>query len=246
MASQFLRLKIAPITRREKKVHISKEDIRVISSGTCNRRTAIVPKSPATRRVPERKATQISIKENARFASGLPQNPSPARPRAYSRKSSNLLRRAHVRKKSNDTPRDEAEHILPGSPVAASPEPLSPTQERDYFPPLTSPGASIQRYPSSIFEDYLDEPESAIDSPVYTIDALKAQTKHKSSLNEDEHDIWGRYWTENMQADKGDGRRPQPQRTTTLQVAEMIRNRRKDARDYRMNTMESCMEECED
>jgi len=236
------------MTRREKKVHISKEDIRVISCGTSNRRTAIVPKSPATRRVPERTVTQISVKENARFACGVPQNPSPAHGRAYPRKSSNLLRRAHIKKNSKNE-YIEVERILHGGPLATSPEPADLIQERGYVSPLMESNASLQRYPSSIFENYLDafdEPESTINSPVHTIEALKAQTRRKSSFNGDEHDIWGGFLPENMQENIVDERRPELHRTTTLQVAELIRNRRKNARDYRMNTMESYVEECED
>jgi hypothetical protein len=99
--------------------------------------------------------------------------------------------------------------------------------------PSTGRG-TLYRYPS-VFEDYFDEPASAMDSPIHTIEDL---------VDRKEKQVWGKYWSEEMH--KASTARPlPPQRATTIEVKELIRHRRKAAGGtvMRMDTMASWIEE---
>ncbi|PVG03559.1 hypothetical protein CPB86DRAFT_793469 [Serendipita vermifera] len=95
--------------------------------------------------------------------------------------------------------------------------------------PSTGRG-TLYRYPS-VFEDYFEEPSSAMASPIHTIEDL---------VDQKEKQVWGKYWTEDMH--KASTARPVPQRTTTLEVKELIVHRRRVA-GIRMDTMASWAEE---
>lgn len=222
MATDCHKSKIIPVASYIR-VQFKNFNIKVISTGTNNRRTAIVPKSPATKRPPERKVTQLTVKQNMKLAYQLPlhepRSPSFVMSRADSRKSPiavRLHRRAHA--KNPFGKEHPANKILGGSPTVASPDRTtsSPIEERDDHA-INAPNESNtwQLYPSSIFGDYFSEPESTIESPIHTIEPLKARSKRRSrGFNGDEGDIWGAFWTDKMEMHPE--RRLVPERTANL------------------------------
>jgi hypothetical protein len=120
---------------------------------------------------------------------------------------------------------------------STEPEPitLNTTTTRPVLKKGPSTGrGTLYRYPS-VFEDYFDEPASAMDSPIHTIEDL---------VDRKEKQVWGKYWSEEMH--KASTARPlPPQRATTIEVKELIRHRRKAAGGtvMRMDTMASWIEE---
>lgn len=134
--------------------------------------------------------------------------------------------------------------MIAESPTQATPDrdsflSLTPTQAKPRESPLTPAWAKPSkpvRYPS-IFEDYYEDAGPALDSPIHTIEEIVA---------EKEHDTWGRYWDDKMDGHAPpEAQKPVLQRAATLEVADLLKSRRRHAQDFRQDSLASLREDDE-
>jgi hypothetical protein len=210
---------------------------KIISSGTNNRSVSIVsgPIQIASAGMKENHVSPLQrLEDDLKRSSRYPVIPGlPIKPK--------LRRQHHVKKHLIEDIPEEEVVVVAESPVRDRESTcLTPTQANSQASPPTPAWArptQPQRYPSSIFEDYFNEGNSALDSPIHTIEDIVVLK---------EHEAWGGYWN-----DKMDGRavkepnRPALQRAGTLEVAELLRNRRLHANDYRSDSLASLREDGE-
>jgi hypothetical protein len=214
---------------------------KIISSGTDNRSVSIVSGYKISGPIPIASANmkenhnsplqklEDDLKRSSRYPviPGLPVKP-------------NLRRQRHVQKHSIETMPEEEVVVAAESPVEElESKCLTPTQANSRVSPQTPAWArptQSQRYPSSIFEDYFYQSSSTPDSPIHTIEDIVASK---------EHDAWGPYWNDKMNGhDVTHGvSRPSLQRAGTLEVAELLKNRRLNAHDYRSDSLASLKED---
>jgi hypothetical protein len=210
---------------------------KIISSGTNNRSVSIVsgpiqiaPASMKENHVSPLQRLEDDLKRSSRYPiiPGLPLKPK-------------LRRQHHVKKHSIEDVPEEEVVVVAESPVRdGEPTCLTPTQAKSRVTSQTPAWARpthSQRYPSSIFEDYFEEENSTLDSPIHTIEDIVV-LREKAA--------WDGYWS-----DKMDGRavhevnRPVLQRAGTLEVTELLKNRRLHANDYRSDSLASLREDDE-
>ena len=130
------------------------------------------------------------------------------------------------------------------SPVQTTPDEemacLTPTKANmrsSLETPAWARPTQSQRYPSTIFDDYYNDESSSPESPLHSIEEI-AELK--------EHEAWGDYWNEKMDNHAaGDEDRPRLQRAGTLEVAQLLKNRRIHVRDFRHDSLSSMAEEDE-
>jgi len=208
---------------------------KIISSGTNNRSVSIVS-GPIQLAQVDMKENRVSplqrLEDDLKRSSRYPIIPGlPVKPK--------LRRQHHVKKHLIEEMPEEEVVVVAESPVQDDePTCLTPTQAKSRVSPQTPAWArptQSQRYPSSIFEDYFDEENYASDSPIHTIEDI---------VGLKEQATWGGYWNDKMDA-VHELSRPILQRAGTLEVAELLKNRRLHASDYRSDTLGSLREDDE-
>jgi hypothetical protein len=209
---------------------------KIISSGTNNRSVSIVsgpiqiaPASMKENHISPLQRLEDDLKRSSRYPiiPGLPVKPK-------------LRRQHHVKKHLIEEAPEEEVVVVAESPVQdEEPTCLTPTQAKSRFSPQTPAWArptQPQRYPSSIFEDYFDE-NSAPDSPIHTIEDIVV-LKEKAT--------WDGYWNDKMDSHAvHEANRPALQRAGTLEVAQLLKDRRLHANDYRSDSLASLREDDE-